>query len=198
MATSILLDEVNDRVIAFGSNATFSDEVFVLDAELNPLGSAHFPALCNNAAISPHTERLYLARFPFDSCPGSCGGPLTLHVFDSKTYASQASPAVPPGRFRNNECAYVAVLSPPGRPRNVTAVAAGSDVTLSWTNVGGASGFVLEVGFAAGRTDLQFHLGPESRLTVSGVPPGAYYLRVRGGNEFGGGRPSDEIRLAVP
>ena len=34
--------------------------------------------------------------------------------------------------------------------------------------------------------------------TVAGVPPGRFYVRVRGGNAFGGGRPSAEAVVTVP
>ena len=51
---------------------------------------------------------------------------------------------------------------------------------------------------APGRTDLSVYLGPDSHTAFAGVPSGTYYLRLRGGNEFGGGRPSQEIRLVVP
>ena len=57
--------------------------------------------------------------------------------------------------------------------------------------------FVLDVGFAPGRTDLSLFLGPEPFARFSGVPPGTYYLRLRGGNEVGGGRPSDEVAVRV-
>jgi len=57
---------------------------------------------------------------------------------------------------------------------------------------------VLDIGLAPGRTDLSVLLGPDSRASFAAVPPGVYYLRLRGGNEFGGGRPSSEIRVVVP
>lgn len=194
---TITLDEVNDRVIVYARNADPPEPIYVVTADLTPLGSAQLPGSCVNAAISPHTGRLYLAQFPFDSCP-ACGGRLTLRVLDSSNYASLAPPVVPPGGFRNNDCRFVAVLSAPGAPRNLAATLTGSDVTLRWTNVGGASNFVLDVGIASGRTDLQIPVGPDAQVRVPGVPAGIYYVRVRGGNESGGGRASNEIRLVVP
>lgn len=200
-AASLKIDEVNQRVIVIGTDASGGgtpSAITVLSADLAVLVSGDVPALCNNLAISPHTGRLYLAQFPYDSCPGSCGGKLTLQMLDATTYASLAAPAVPPGAYRNNECAYVAVLTAPGPPRDFAATVSGRDVTLRWTNVGGASGFVLDAGVAPGRTDIQVWLGPEATVTVPAVPPGVYYLRLRGGNEFGGGRASNEVRVVVP
>lgn len=200
-ASSVRLDERNQRVYVIGvdqAGSSRASAISVLSADLALLGSADVPASCNNLVVSPHTGRLYLAQFPFDSCPGSCGGKLTLRMLDSATYAPLAAPAVPPGAYRNNECAFVAVLTAPGAPRDVAASVVGRDVTLTWTNVGGASGFVLDVGVAPGRTDFQVHLGPDARIAAQAVPPGAYYLRLRGGNQYGGGHPSNEVRLVVP
>lgn len=95
-------------------------------------------------------------------------------------------------------CVYPVLLTAPGAPRELTATLTGRDVALSWRNVGAASHFVLDVGLAPGRTDLSIPLGVEPHASFSGVPSGVYYLRVRGGNEFGGGRASAEVRVVVP
>jgi hypothetical protein len=191
---SPVLDEANGRVIALGPAGLIT----VLSSDLAVLGTTTVPASCNNAAVSPHTGRLYLAVFHGDFFGPGSGGPLTLRVFDAVTYASLAAPVTPPGRFRNNECRYVTVLTAPGAPRDLAAAVAGSTVLVSWTNVGGASGFVLEAGFAPGRTDLSVFLGAEPFAVFTGVPPGTYYVRVRGGNEVGGGRASAEMQVVVP
>lgn len=54
------------------------------------------------------------------------------------------------------------------------------------------------MGFAPGRTDLSLFLGPEPFARFSGVTPGTYYLRLRGGNEVGGGRASHAVVVRVP
>lgn len=95
-------------------------------------------------------------------------------------------------------CTAIRVATAPGAPRRLMAQATGGDVSLSWENVGGASEFVLDVGFGPGRTDTQIRLGPDSHAAFSGVPPGTYYLRLRGGNAFGSGRPSNEVPLVIP
>jgi hypothetical protein len=87
----------------------------------------------------------------------------------------------------------------PGPPLDVRAEVRGSSVSLSWTNVGAALWFVLDAGFAPGQTALSvFHHGPEGHATFTGVPAGTYYVRVRGGNLVGGGRPSAEVAIVVP
>lgn len=191
------LDAVTGRVIAFGAD----DAIHVLGEDLALLGSTAAPATCNNVATSPHTGRLYLARFNLLSqCPRCGGGTsnVTFEALDATTYASLASPVTPPTIFPWEYTCSLTVLSAPGPPRDVAATVSGSDLTLGWTNVGSASGFVLDVGVASGRTDLQIHVGPDTTFRAAGVPPGTYYLRIRGGNELGGGRPSSEVRVVVP
>jgi hypothetical protein len=72
------------------------------------------------------------------------------------------------------------------------------DVAMHWESIGAASHFVLDVGFAPGRTDGSVFLGPDSHASFANVPSGTYYLRLRGGSEFGGGRPSTEVQIVVP
>lgn len=191
------VDAVTGRVIAFGAN----DAIHVLSEDLAPLGSTVVPATCNNVATSPHTGRLYLARFNLLTQCRACGGGtsnVTFEALDATTYASLAEPVTPPTIFPWEYTCSLTVLSAPGPPRDVAATVNGSDLALRWTNVGSAAGFVLDVGFASGRTDVQIHLGPETTFRAEGVPAGTYYLRIRGGNEVGGGRPSREVRVVVP
>jgi hypothetical protein len=198
---AVILDEVNERVIVFGAPG-----VILLSKDLELLATATlggalglrgrtYALECTNLAISPHTGRLYLGlSFRSDGFIA----PAMLGVFDSAGYASLAPPAtfIPP--ISKAPCPNMAVLAAPGAPRDLSGLVLGSQVALSWTNIGGASGFVLDVGMAPGRTDLSVHLGPDTWATFPGVPSGTYYVRVRGRNEFGVGRPSSEFKLLVP
>lgn len=159
----------------------------------------HVPLPATYIETSAHTNRTYVAAHS-----GSLNGPVRerLFVFDASTFALLAPPV---DRLRTDICGGcanytggMAVLTAPGPPRGVVATATTGAVDLSWTNVGGASHFVLDVGLAPGRTDLSVFIANEPRATFAGVPAGTYYLRVRGGNEFGGGRPSPELRVVVP
>ncbi len=191
------LDAVTGRIIVFSALNT----IYVLSPDLAVLGSTVTSATCNNVATSPHTGRLYLARFQLlTQCPRCSGGTsnVTFEALDATTYESLGAPVTPPTIFNWEYTCSLTVLSAPGPPRDVAATVNGSDLTLTWTNVGSASGFVLDVGFASGRTDLQIHLGPDTTFRAANVPPGTYYLRLRGGNEMGGGRASREVRVVVP
>jgi hypothetical protein len=174
-------DEVNERLFVMGTN------VDVYDAQLSRLGSAPVPPT-RAIAISPHTGRLYLAAGQFH---GTYGGTLGLSVVDSSTYRSLGFVAA------EARGAYLTLFTAPGAPRAFRATVSGHDVALQWQNVGAASHFVMDVGLAPGRTDLSVYLGPDSHTSFAGVPSGTYYLRLRGGNEFGGGRPSAEIVMVV-
>lgn len=170
--------------------------VEAFDIGLVPMAGAMLGAGCGLGwQVSPHTGRIYLT---------SGGGWNYLG-----TYATHLT-VIPPGQaavdvdlstkagIAKGGCPVMRVWSPPGAPRAFRSSVSGHDVSLQWENVGGASHFVLDVGLAPGRADLSVYLGPDSHTAFAGVPSGTYYLRLRGGNEFGGGRPSTEIRLVVP
>jgi len=89
-------------------------------------------------------------------------------------------------------------VTAPGPPRHLQAEVTVHAVALNWTNVGAASQFVVDIGLAPGRTEPSVFIGGgDPRASFSDVPPGTYYVRVRGGNLMGGGRPSQEIAVTV-
>lgn len=180
----LVWDEVHDRVFAVGTRI----DVFTRD--LVSLGSAATGGRCRDLAISPHTGRIYLNVHDYYYSAGWA----TLSAYDAATLDPLELGET---RTTNAGCP-VTLVSAPGRPRGVQVTVRGRDVSLTWTNIGAASSFVLDVGFAPGRTDLSMFLGPEPFARFSGVPPGTYYLRLRGGNEVGGGRSSNEVVARVP
>ncbi|MEZ5289477.1 MAG: fibronectin type III domain-containing protein [Vicinamibacterales bacterium] len=189
-AEALQWDESNERLLMYTGTG-----IRVLTKDLVELGEATIAGQCHDVAISPHTGRLYLkVEYTYFGLWWS-----ELTGFDAATYRLLApgvlrtGPAPSPG-----PCAGLLVLTAPGPPRDVRAAITGSAVSLAWTNIGGASAFILEAGVAPGRTDVTLYLGADPRVTIPNVPPGTYYLRVRGGNEFGGGRPSQEIQVVVP
>ncbi|MGE0812465.1 MAG: hypothetical protein AB7O28_01895 [Vicinamibacterales bacterium] len=181
--TDLQWDDAQERLIAY-----VGQTAFLLTRDGTTLGSAAMGD-CYRFATSAHTDRIYVRRGRY----WPTGRIEDLRVFDSRTFALLGQASVPP----LGGCS-VSVLTAPGPPRRLRASITGHDVRLAWVNVGAASGFVLEAGFTPGRTDVSVYLGPDPRVTFAGVPSGTYYLRVRGGNEFGGGRPSQEIQVVVP
>lgn len=193
--TELRWDDALDGVLLISGGAFAPSEVWLFGPSLEPRGSATFVShQCPvRVQASPHTGRIYVTR---NGTASTGAEPVVVEA-----YAGQPLQLVASGRPSPSvtlSCEGAVLRTAPGAPRRLTAAVAGSDVTLDWVNVGAASAFAIDVGVAPGRTDASVLIGPDSTVTFVGVPRGTYYVRVRGGNEFGGGRPSSEIRLVVP
>lgn len=90
---------------------------------------------------------------------------------------------------------------PPLEPLVDPPVVQARSVSLAWT-LGAASpqatGFLLEAGLTPGTTALSIDLGKASAVTIPGVPPGRYFVRLRAVNGTGTSPPSAEIVVDVP
>lgn len=87
----------------------------------------------------------------------------------------------------------------PGQPTKpvATTVAGGVQFTWSAGTLGGApTSYVFEAGLTSGTTFVSLPVAT-SALFVPGVPPGAYFIRVRGVNGTGTGEASAELALRV-
>jgi hypothetical protein len=90
----------------------------------------------------------------------------------------------------------------PGPPRGLTARVSGSAVAFAWTapSVGGSpQTYWIDAGSSVGLSDLaSFSTGTTATsFSVSGVPAGTYYVRIRGANAAGAGAPSNEVVVFV-
>lgn len=94
-----------------------------------------------------------------------------------------------------------AVSYPPLAP-SLQSMGTGRQVDLSWTLPGhspAVTRYVLEIGAAPGQSNLgSIDLGAATSFTAGGVPPGTYYVRLRGVNYGGTGAASNELRIDVP
>ncbi|MFN7979077.1 MAG: BACON domain-containing carbohydrate-binding protein [Vicinamibacterales bacterium] len=91
--------------------------------------------------------------------------------------------------------------APAGAPGNLAAMITGSAVTLRWDApaTGGApSTYRLEVGAYRGATLAFVEVqSPVTSVTFPGVPPGTYFVRVRGVNAVGLGLASGDVKVEV-
>ena len=119
-----------------------------------------------------------------------------------------------PGRFQANDVAsgaLVAAISgipvslalafPPLAP-TLAAIVTGARVDLQWTlpiRSPAVTQYVIEAGTAPGLSNLgTLALGLSETLSLPGVPPGIYLVRVRGANASGVGAASNEVTVTVP
>lgn len=192
MATEVRWDSALDALIA-----TSQHDVVLLSRDLDVVAQGAPGGCAVSLQVSAHTGRAYLLsggghyfslRFPqflqaLDTRTGQWTGPVDVTRSLALAYECETN---------------LQLYTAPGMPRGLQATASGHTVTLQWQHVGAAHTFVLAAGIGPGRTDAVVPLGPDSHVTFSGVPPGTYYLRLRGVNEFGAGRWSPEVRVVVP
>ena len=101
--------------------------------------------------------------------------------------------------------ASVVVTEPspiPGPPGNFFARTTGRTASFSWTaSVAGAlaTSYTIEAGSAPGLANLaQIDTGtPATSFVVPNVPPGTYWVRVRGVNAAGTGAPSQDVAIVM-
>lgn len=92
-----------------------------------------------------------------------------------------------------------AAATTPGAPGALSFSVSGSTVLLTWTGATAATSYVVEAGSASGLIDLaNFDTGnAAATLTVTGVPAGSYFVRVRAKNSAGSGAASNEVVVVV-
>ncbi|MGD9902717.1 MAG: fibronectin type III domain-containing protein, partial [Vicinamibacterales bacterium] len=106
------------------------------------------------------------------------------------------------GPASNEALINVGNVPAPPAPPGLSHTVAGSLVTFTFTPPasGVPTSYVLEAGSAPGLRDITtFDTGSAATvLSVPGVPPGAYYVRVRSRNAAGVGLASNEVVVVVP
>lgn len=88
---------------------------------------------------------------------------------------------------------------PPTPPIGLTGTAVNGVVTLQWTasTLTAVTGYILEAGRTQGANDIAVIPVSGTTFGTAGVPPGVYFVRVRGVNANGIGLPSNELILVV-
>jgi hypothetical protein len=89
----------------------------------------------------------------------------------------------------------------PEPPQNLTAVVTGNTVTLNWQAPATGTaplGYILEASLTPGGVAVALFAVESTSVTVSSVPTGVFYVRVRAADTQGVGAPSNEAVVAVP
>lgn len=92
----------------------------------------------------------------------------------------------------------LAMAVAPPAPAGFGATLDGSRVTLTWQPSPGATHYEVEAGSSPGRRDLARYVTGDTSLTVPGVPPGTYYVRVRALNFAAKGRYTADVVVTIP
>lgn len=155
-----------------------------------PAPVASYPRL----ALDASGHRLFLLS------TWSAGGPTfanSLAMFDTTTLQPVTRGVLP----TNLQAVDIAVVPRPPQPSGLRATVDARRATLQWTPGSGpglATGYVVEAGTGPGLANLvRFETGGAASLVVDGVPPGTYYVRVRGVNFEGTSAASEDIVVTV-
>ena len=123
---------------------------------------------------------------------------ITLTAFDTRTLVTVGAMTLPLSGY------FVGMVLGPRPPAvsNLAIVVDQRMATLAWTiepSRSIATGQVVEAGFSPGETVVRLPVDAgATSLSVPGVPPGRYYVRVRSVNGTGLGAPSNEVLVDVP
>lgn len=88
-------------------------------------------------------------------------------------------------------------VPPPAAPTNLQASVSGNTVTLTASLPAGLTGLLLQGGATPGATQAAVPLNVAPQNTLSGVPPGSYYVRLVAVNAGGMSPPSNEVPVVV-
>jgi len=143
--------------------------------------------------------------FEAGSAPG------LANLVNSSVAGTALSASAPPGvyyvRARGRNACGVGPASPetvvavggcttPGSPSPLTVSVSGRRVTLAWSPIAGAMGYVLEAGTSPGATNVIVTTIAGTGVTTA-APPGTYYVRVRARTACGTGTASNEVAVSV-
>ena len=109
------------------------------------------------------------------------------------------------GSSHSRTCGYfpgVGIAAPPLPPENVKVSVTNRRVTLSWqlaAHSPAANTYAIDASFQPGGPVVATLLtnSDQTMFTVDAVPPGSYYLRVRGVNAIGASEVSAEQQVLV-
>jgi hypothetical protein len=102
------------------------------------------------------------------------------------------------GLSRSSNEVVVTLVARPKAPSNLSATVHDQHIVdLTWQAATRASSYRIEVGDAPGARNVRRINSVATSLTISDLPTGVYYIRVRGRNAAGLGPPSNEVVVKI-
>jgi hypothetical protein len=142
-----------------------------------------------------------IVQLPLNPTTTTVSSPVPPGRYYVRVRAFNAQPAAGPP---SNEVVLTvgAPASPAAKPQNFRVSVAGTAVTLSWSPPPAGEvvhDYLLDAGTAPGASNIanSIPLGAGFVVSVPGVPPGTYYVRIRARNALGVSVPSDEAAFTV-
>ena len=124
---------------------------------------------------------------------------MAVAIVDWECFAAGLSGSCPAPRVSALGVSTGEVVTTP--PSNLTRTVQGTTVLLNWGAPPGSqpTSYVIEAGSASGASNITVFDtgGAGTGLTVNNVPPGTYFVRVRGKDSAGTGPASNEVTVIV-
>lgn len=180
---------------------------FAGSGSTNGSGRYHARGLRNGTYVLLTTNSVGYANKIYDNiaCPVTCSIATALASGTQVTLTSAG--ALAEGDTANLVSGINFALNrrsdAPGAPSGLRIVTTGGTAQFAWTapsvaNGGAPTSYVLEAGGSPGTTFITLPMpGTGTTFSVPGVPPGTYFVRVRGVNAAGTGAASNEVTLVV-
>lgn len=194
--------------------------LLLLSTQVAQAAPASAPSLSAPVVAGPRVTLSWSAvpdaagyRLAIGTAPGTEGyaqvvGAVTTVTFNSPFVGTgyvrvQAFDATGLGPVSNEVALTVTSLTPaPAAPIGLQAFLNGQTVNLSWgPGAGGGAplGVLVEAGTFPGGANLgAIPLGLTTQLSIPGVAPGSYFVRVYALNASGRSAPSNEVRIDMP
>jgi predicted phage tail protein len=179
-----------------------------------PVPPSALSGVVNGTTVSLAWQASPTSGVAYAVIAGSTSGASNIAHVQVGGATSLTASAVPMGRYfirvravtacgsaDSNEVELAVGLPPlPGAPGTLTFQVAAGTVSLAWqASAGAVDGYVVEAGSQPGLSNLAvISIGNVLAFGAPGVPPGVYYVRVRGFNAAGQGPASNEVVVGVP
>jgi 5-hydroxyisourate hydrolase-like protein (transthyretin family) len=175
---------------------------FVGSAMVDYRGGFYFSNLANGTYVAFTSNTMGYRNEIYDNIPCATTCSSATALASGTPIEVTGAGAFAPEVLRGINFALETRNEAPGAPTNFRATANGFTATFTWTpptpsTTGVPASYVIDAGLTPGSTAISIPAGTGTSLTIPGVPPGTFYVRVRAINAFGSSPPSNEATLVV-